>query len=362
MKQASLEEKQVIIRKLLQGKLSKQEAEKDLNLTRRTVNRYVKKVTQSGIESLQDKRGGNHRKLTAGQELQLVEVKQKGYWRSARKALELTGITSICQRQVQKVWVKHNLQRTNIDRLKPISRFVANLPNDLWQADIMGKMYFPHLGYAYLVGNLDDCSRYILGARWFSRQTQLNVFRVWYHCLFKWGMPKAMLQDKGSQYKSTNPRGEATYQYFAQTLGIRLIFAHKAQTKGKIERLWRFIQQDFVRENKDVKSFEVLNQRFFAWQKKYNNTFESEGIGMGRKTPAQVYQPSERRRPKQELQSLLTLTVRRYVYRDSTISLFGVSYKIPPGYIGCRIWLHLKGDRVFVEGMGKIVVKFRLKV
>ncbi|OGE25141.1 hypothetical protein A3C26_04490 [Candidatus Daviesbacteria bacterium RIFCSPHIGHO2_02_FULL_39_12] len=83
---------------------------------------------------------------------------------------------------------------------------------------------------------------------------------------------------------------------------------------------------------------------------------------MHKRTPAQVYQPSEKRKPKQELQQLLTITVRRYVYTDSTISLFGIRYKIPAGYIGCRIWLYLKGDKVSLEAMDKIIYKFRLKV
>ncbi len=83
---------------------------------------------------------------------------------------------------------------------------------------------------------------------------------------------------------------------------------------------------------------------------------------MSKRTPASVYQPSEVRKPKQELQQLLTITVRRYVYTDSTISLFGIRYKIPAGYIGCRIWLYLKGDKVSLEAMDKIIYKFRLKV
>ncbi len=83
---------------------------------------------------------------------------------------------------------------------------------------------------------------------------------------------------------------------------------------------------------------------------------------MAGRTPAEVYQPSEIRKPKQELAQLLIITLRRYVYTDSTISLFGIRYKIPLGYIGCRIWLYLKGDKVSLEAMDKIIYRFRLKV
>lgn len=368
MIKTSLVLKQDTIRKILKGKISKNEATKRLGCTIQTIYNYLTKVSQLGLEALRDKRHSNNYKLSPGQKVAIIQAKKAGSWRSARKALEIINTSSVSERWVQKIWEKEGLNQLNVERLKPITRFVAKEPNDLWQADIQGKMYFPYLGDAYLIGNIDDHSRFILGARWFSRQTQMNVFRVWYHCLFRWGLPKSMLHDKGSQYKANNRYAQSgeyvqsTYQYYAKELGIELIFAHRAQTKGKIERFWRFVQRDFVRENLKVKSFRELNEKFFAWQIKFNEKFKSDGLGMNQRTPAEVYHPSERRKPRQELVQLLTITIRRYVYTDSTVSLFGIRYKIPTGYIGCRIWLHLKGDKVSMEAMDKIFYKFRLKV
>lgn len=359
--------KQDVVRRVLYNKLDKDEACHLLACTKRTLRNYLTKVTEGGLEALIDNRRGNNRRLTAQQENDLIKVKQKGPWRSARKALEITNITTIGRRQVQRVWVKHNLHRENVERLKPIQRFVADNPNDLWQADIMGRMRFPFLGDAYLIANIDDCSRFILGAKFFSKQTQMNVFRVWYHCLFQWGLPKAMLQDKGSQYKANTKYGQtgeyaqSTYQFYAKSLGIDLLFAHKARAKGKIEKFWRFVQQDFAREYLHVKSFEELNTAFFKWQIKFNEEFKHSGIGMNGQTPASVYLPSERTKSKQELSELLTITVRRFVYMDSTISLFGKRYKVPPGYIKCRIWLKIKGEKASLEAMGKTILRFRLK-
>jgi len=360
--------KQEVVGKLFKGKISRKEAEKLLDCSGKTVVRYLARLGKGGLEALRDRRHSNNHKLSPKQEKDLVEIKEKGRWRSARKALELTGIVSVKPRQVQRLWVKHNLHRQNIERLKPIVRFVAPYPNDLWQSDIQGKLYFPFLGDAYLVATIDDHSRFILGGKWFSQQTQMNVFRVWYHCLFQWGLPKKMLQDKGSQYRAnarytqTGEYAQSTFQFYAKALGIDLIFAHRAQTKGKIEKFWRFVQQDFARENIKIKSFEELNKVFFKWQIHYNETFKHSGIGMNGRTPAEVYQPSEKRKPKQELQELLTITIRRLVYLDSTISLFGKRYKIPNEFIACRIWVRIKGETVRVEAMGKVVYKFKLRV
>ena len=364
----NLEFKQQVIAKLLKGKVTTKEAANLLGCKRLTVYRYRNKAVKDGLTALKDSRHSNNYKLTSGELSKVIQFKKQGAWRSARKVLEITNISSVTPRRVRQIWVEYGLNQLNVERLKPIVRFVAKEPNDLWQADIQGKMYFPYLGDAYLIANIDDHSRFILGAKWFSRQTQMNVFRVWYTCLFGWGLPKRMLHDKGSQYKAnarftqTGEYAQSTYQYYAKELGIDLIFAHRSQTKGKIERFWRFVQRDFVRENLKVRSFHELNQAFFKWQIKFNEEFKHSGIGMDNRTPASVYQPSETRKPKQELVQLLTITVRRYVYRDSTISLFGIRYKIPLGYIGCRIWLYLKGDKVSMEAMGKVFYRFRLKV
>src|SRR3989338_2994422 len=367
MKKKTLQEKQQIVRAVLKRRLTKVEAARILGCKIQTIYNYLKEATEKGLDSLQDRRGGNHRKLSTKQEKELVRIKEKGRWRSARKAIELTGINVVGIRQIQKIWAKHGLNRENIERLKPLVRFIAKYPNELWQADIQGKMFLPHLGDAYLILVIDDCSRFILGGKWFSSQTQMNVFRVWYHALFTWGLPKSMLQDKGSQYKANARYGQSgeyaqsTYQFYAKILGIELVFAHRAQTKGKIEKFFRFVQRDFVRENTDVRSFDELNRRFFSWQIKYNEEFKHSGIGMNGRTPAEVYQPSTIRRPKQELQELLTITIRRLVYRDSTISLFGKRYRVPNEFITCRIWVRIKGDTVRVESMGKVVYKFKLR-
>lgn len=367
----NLDFKKQVIGKLLKGKFSTKEAAELLGCKRLTIYRYRNKAVKEGLNSLKDGRHSNNYKLSSTELSKVISFKKHGYWRSARKVLEITNISSVTPRRVRQIWVEYGLSKLNVERLKPIVRFVSKEPNDLWQADIMGKMFFPLLNGgsdAYLIANIDDHSRFILGAKWFSRQTQMNVFRVWYHCLFRWGLPKRMLHDKGSQYKAntkftqTGEYAQSTYEYYAKELGITLIFAHRSQTKGKIERFFRFIQRDFVRENLRVRTFKELNEKFFAWQIKYNEEFKHSGIGMEGRTPAQVYQPSEVRKPTQELQQLLTITIRRYVYTDSTISLFGIRYKIPAGYIGCRIWVYLKGDKVSMEAMGKIIYKFRLKV
>jgi hypothetical protein len=85
---------------------------------------------------------------------EVLNAKKDKPFRSARKVLEITNIQNISKRRIQQIWVKHNLSKLNVERLKPIVRFVADYPNDLWQADIMRRIRFPYLGDAYLIVRL----------------------------------------------------------------------------------------------------------------------------------------------------------------------------------------------------------------
>lgn len=220
MKQ-SLELKQQVVSNLIKGRITKKQAQELLGCKRATIYRYLTKAAKGGLHALEDGRGGNHCKLTPKELSKILKAKEEGNWRSARKVLEIVNTQKVSERRVQQIWVEHGLNHPNLERLKPIQRFVAKNPNDLWQADIMGKIYFPYLVnpytgergcWAYLIANLDDCSRFVLGAKWFAKQTQINVFRVWYHCLLRWGLPEKMLQDEGTQYKSQKPFSQTTYQ------------------------------------------------------------------------------------------------------------------------------------------------------
>jgi len=362
MKNISLDYKKEIISKVIRNSITRKEAANLLSCNPKTIRNYLKKVSSGGVNNLGDKRHGNNRKLTPKQVIDIVEDKRSHPWRSARKTKEELTILNVSNRWIQYLWVKHGVGKVNINRLKPITRFSASSPNQLWQADIMGKIDFPLIGTCYLIANIDDHSRFILSGKWFTSQNKINVFRVWFYALYNWGLPEAMLQDRGSQYHPRHPKDQADYQFYAQTLGIKLIYARKARSKGKIERFWRFVQQDFVRENLGVSSISELNRRFFKWIINHNENFKSDGLGMSKRTSAQVYQPSERRKSPEELREILTITMRRYVYRDSTISLFGKYYRVPYGYIGCRIWVKILGDKLIFEAMDKVICKQKLKL
>ena len=223
----------------------------------------------------------------------------------------------------------------------------------------MGKIAFPKIGDLYLIATLDDHSRFVPAGRWFRTQGKMNVFQVWYESLSKCGLPKAMLQDEGSQYKARTRFGTADYEWYANVVGIELLWAPTAQVKGKIERFWKFVQKDFVPGVFKAKTVEEVNGQWRVWLAWYNYKFKSAYFG--NETHAARYRVSARRLKRVELETLLLVEERRKVTRESTISLYGKHYYVPPGYIGCRIWIKIKGNKVLMEANGTVfhVTKLR---
>jgi len=123
--------------------------------------------------------------------------------------------------------------------------------------------------------------------------------------------------------------GNADYQWYAKQLKIELIYAKRAETKGKIERFWKFVQTDFVPSVWEAKTLDNVNGQFRTWLATYNYRFKSEYFDG--KTRAEKYSGLKRKIKRVELETLLLVEERRKVTRESTISLYGRHILSHPG-------------------------------
>jgi len=354
-----IEKKLEVVAQFLRKEITITKACEDLSCTPRTFLSMRKRFLEEGVEGLKDHRGGNNRKLTGDQIEDVKELKKQDAWRSSRNIRDKLGL-SVTGRAVGKILKKAGLTKINIVRIKPLQTFEADSPNDMWQTDIMGRIVFPRIGDLYLIATLDDHSRFVPAGAWFASQHKAHVFRVWYESLLVAGIPAKMLQDKGSQYKANSKIGEADYQFYAGKLGIELIWAARAQTKGKIEKFWRFVQSDFVPEVLRAESKQEVNEKFKKWLHWYNWEFKSEYFE--NKTHGSRWYPSKRKPDKKNLDALLTVWERRRVTKFNTVSLYGVWYKVPPGYMLCRVWLKIVGNMIYFQSMDRMFYKTQLRL
>ena len=163
---------------------------------------------------------------------------------------------------------QHNITRPRF--------FERSTPNQMWQSDI----FTFRLGgrYAYLIGFIDDYSRYMVGLELYRSQTADQVLEVYRRAVGEYGVAKEILTDRGRQY--TNWRGSTRFERELGKDRVRHIKsqAHHPMTLGKIERFWKTIYEEFL-VRAQFGSFEEARERIRQWVHYYNHKRPHQGIG-----------------------------------------------------------------------------------
>jgi hypothetical protein len=145
--------------------------------------------------------------------------------------------------------------------------FERATPNQMWQTDIFT---FRMGGYnAYLIGFIDDHSRYIVGLGLFRGQTAENLLEVYRTAAGAYQPPKEMLTDNGRQYTAWH--GSTKFEAELAKDQVKHIKSspHHPMTLGKIERFWKTIHEEFLQRAR-FEDFDTARARIALWVKYYN--------------------------------------------------------------------------------------------
>lgn len=155
-------------------------------------------------------------------------------------------------------------------------RFERQVPNALWQIDIF-TFELKRLYRVYLVGIIDDHSRYIVSHGLFRQQTADAVLEVVKGAIGQWGAPREILSDNGRQFVAW--RGKTKFQKVLRRQGVQHVRSapHHPMTLGKIERFWRTIWEEFL-SDAVFASFADASQRLSHWIAYYNHQRPHQGI------------------------------------------------------------------------------------
>ena len=155
-------------------------------------------------------------------------------------------------------------------------RFERSKPRQMFQMDIMTFM-LKGLYRVYLIGCLDDYSRFVVSIGLYRKQTTDNVLDVLKAAVERYGMPEEMLTDNGRQFYTW--RGRSEFQKYLTKSGIRHIRSrpYHPQTLGKIESLWRNLYQE-VLSKVPLNSFEEAKAKIDEWVRWYNYKRPHQGI------------------------------------------------------------------------------------
>jgi hypothetical protein len=157
-----------------------------------------------------------------------------------------------------------------------VKSFERACPNDLWQTDIMTVMLKGQYR-VYLIGFMDDNSRFLVGWGLYRFQKGENVMEVFRAAIEKRGMPKEVLSDNGRQYHSW--RGTSKFTSMLTKLGIRHIRSrpYHPQTCGKIESFWRNLNQECLTKH-PLATFEEAQAKIGEYVEYYNFKRPHQGI------------------------------------------------------------------------------------
>ncbi len=126
---------------------------------------------------------------------------------------------------------------------QPLRRFERDLPNEMWQTDIMN--FYVGSTSLYLISFLDDYSRFIVSFSVVEHQTSKEVLSLLRRAI-SFRKPLSILSDRGIQYCSWN--GVTAFQLELQTQKIDHLLAREQhpETTGKIEAFHKTIKRELL--------------------------------------------------------------------------------------------------------------------
>jgi len=174
-------------------------------------------------------------------------------------------------------------------------RFEAQLPNEMWQADITTWQ----LGGGEVVEILnliDDHSRLFLGSRAYRRVKAADVVEGFHAAAELHGLPESFLSDNGAVFTGSYRGGKVLLEYELERLGVAFKNSrpYHPQTLGKVERLHQTLKRHLVRQA-PARTLAELQGQLDAFARYYNHIRPHRALS-GR-TPLQVYSARLKARP-----------------------------------------------------------------
>jgi transposase InsO family protein len=149
-------------------------------------------------------------------------------------------------------------------------RFQADLPNQLWQADLT----LWHLAdgtEVEILNLLDDHSRLVLASDTLARFKAADVLRSFLAAGEAHGLPESLLTDNGAVFTANSRRGKVVLESALERLGVQAKHStpYHPQTCGKVERFHQTLKR-FLAKQTPAASIAVLQAQLDTFRNYYN--------------------------------------------------------------------------------------------
>jgi putative transposase len=323
--------------------------------SRDTLDRWIRRYRAGGFDALAPSiRQPGSRIDTTVLEL-AVALKRENPDRTAAQVVRILRASSgwaPSESTLLRLFHRHELMGPAAgDQPVVFGRFEAAAPNERWVGDAL---HGPRVGgrKTYLFAFLDDHSRLAVGYRFGFAEDTVRLAAALQPALAARGVPGSCYVDNGSAYV------DAWLLRACGKLGIRLIHStpHRPQGRGKIERWFRGVREQFLVEVADSTAEALtdrglspaaalleLNALFTAWvESVYHHRVHSE-TGQ---TPLQRWDTGWQTAghgPAMASADALTeaflWSQSRTVTKTATVSLHGNTYQVEPVLVGRKVEL-----------------------
>lgn len=334
-----------------------------------TLKRWLRQYREHGLEGLKEKirsDKGTYRKIPE----QLLDtiitlIQEQGATSVSdlhRKLLAEKHITfeTLSYESLRQLVLKHQLLSPE-KNVKPRKKFEKEFINELWMVDFkQGKSIRQgnHLHRVYLCAIIDDASRLLVGYEWGLNEDTALFARAFKKAVAIYGAPQILYSDQGKVFCSHY------IMELCARLGISMLNAepYSPESKGKIERFNRTIQQMFYPLVKDFKTIDCqqLNQLFDTfvqeiYHKKIHSSLNESPL---QKFQRLLNQTLIRRINQEQLEQFFLCSFKRKVRLDGTIVNQNVYYEVDMKYAGDMVDIRFPVDnpkRLFLFDQDRLV-------
>jgi len=357
-----------IIKKVISRELNGTEAAGLLNLTIRHIRRLKKKVNQDGIKGLIHGNRGkpSNRRMSDKEKKKIADLIRKHYpdfgpLLASEKLAERHGIKRD-KSTVRSIMIKEEIWKPSQKKKETHREWRQRkaCKGELVQYDGSYEYWFEDRGpKACLLASIDDSDSEVW-AQFDEHEGVKPTFKFWRDYMERFGKPNAIYVDKFSTYSMNhklakeNPDTLTQFERAMTELNTGIVHAHSPQAKGRVEKLFKTLQDRLIKElrlnniSTTKEANEFLEKVFLP---KFNAKFMVEP-----RSKANLHKKLNEQE-KKKLDSIFSRQYQRTVANDFTISHKKNCYqleKIQPVTI-------CKQDVVIVEERMDKTVHFRLR-
>jgi transposase len=330
-----------VIRKVMEGALTQRDAAGLISLTERQIRRIVKRIREEGDEGIRHKSRGRPSKRKLPFKERIVELYRERYpdfgpTLFTEKLQEREGIT--VSRETVRIWLiqegewkKHRKRKAHRQWRERKDHF-----GEMLQMDGSHHDWFEGRGpRCVLMAYIDDATGRVY-ARFYDYEGTIPAMDSFKKYIAKYGIPLSVYLDKHTTYKSWARKDEfqeaepvSQFGRALQELGVKMLYAHSPQAKGRIERLFNTFQDRVVKEMrlKGVSTIGEANRFLASYLPVYNRRFSV--------TPKK--NENLHRTVTVELDTILCIKTERTLKNDHTIQYNGKLYQIDDGIRAKRV-------------------------